>query len=110
MTLKDAHHIENGEALDFVRRIRACLPSNNPTGSTRVAGSQEAQAGLESSYKFDANIFERTCARLDQFVRGAQVGFRMPTFFVFGNGSAKHATGIKHRFAPDNRWCFRQDE
>ncbi|KIO29791.1 hypothetical protein M407DRAFT_21040 [Tulasnella calospora MUT 4182] len=90
MTLQDAHHIENDEALSFVRRVRACLPSTKPTsGSTRVAGLLEVQPGPESRYKFDANIFERTCERFDQFVRGAQT---------------------RRRFAPEDRWCFRQDE
>ncbi|KIO16315.1 hypothetical protein M407DRAFT_190127 [Tulasnella calospora MUT 4182] len=91
MTLQDAHHVENDEALSFVRRVRACLPSTKSTsGSTPVAGHLEVQPpGPESRYKFDANIFEHTCERFGQFVRGAQT---------------------RGRFAPEDRWCFRQDE
>ncbi|KAG9042013.1 hypothetical protein FS837_011453 [Tulasnella sp. UAMH 9824] len=88
MTLRDAHHIENEEALGFVRRVRASLPPNRPRSPTR-ASLQDVQSGPESKYKFDANIFERTCERFDQFVSGGQ---------------------IRRRLAPEDRWCFTQDE
>ncbi|KAG8950540.1 hypothetical protein FRC04_007359 [Tulasnella sp. 424] len=89
MNLKDAQHVENDEALTFIRRVRTCLPLNRSMGAIRTTNSQDVQARLEARYKYDANIFERTCERFDQFVRGGQ---------------------MKQRFAPEDRWCFSRDE
>lgn len=81
MNLRDAQHIENDEALTFIRRVRACLPLHRSMGAIRT-NSQEVQARLEIRYRFDVNIFERTCERFDQFVRGGQVRFRFLFSFL----------------------------
>ncbi|KIO29792.1 hypothetical protein M407DRAFT_21041 [Tulasnella calospora MUT 4182] len=85
MALGDPRHVENREALGFIRCIRALVPLMDPAR----ADPAQAQSASMTEYRSEVKTFEETCEAFESFIRSGQ---------------------IKRRLAPEDQWCFSQDE